>query len=183
MKNEHAILAAHFLPSILVQLCVLLPYSVLRQWREVYPCASRAPVNHCAIRVIILHNFGQMCPCSLLAGAHITFVGAHLKRPQHRHAMSNTPFQELIWLRIFYSHTPLFYSGTLCRWSCLFFSWYPPPSSLIYPRCYCYNQHLSISGTLCSSASCLLFTVSSECLSSSPCWSISNLLSHHSVGC
>ena len=87
MKNEHAILAAHFLSSIVVQLCVLLPYSVLRQWREVYPCASRAPVNHCAIRVIILHNFGQMCPCSLLAGAHITFVGAHLKRPQHRHAM------------------------------------------------------------------------------------------------
>ena len=107
-KNEHAISAAHFLPSILVQLCVLLSYFVASPRQEVYLYPFCTPVNHCAISVIVLPTVSQICPCSLLAGAHLTLGVAHLKHPQHRHAMSNTPFHKLIWLRIFYAHGPLF---------------------------------------------------------------------------
>ena len=106
MTNEHAIWAAYFLPSIFVWWCVLLLSFVASQRRQVYLCACRTSADRCTICVMLLPTFSQMCPCSLLASAHITLGGACWIRPQHRHAMSNTPFQGLIWLHFFSGYAP-----------------------------------------------------------------------------
>ena len=57
----------------------------------------RVTNNCCAIHVMLLPTFSQMCPCLLLAGAHVTLGGAPVIYSQCRHAMSNTPFDRLIW--------------------------------------------------------------------------------------
>ena len=81
-----------------MQQCVSSPSFVANQRRQVYSCDCCARADHFAIRVL-LPTFSQMCPCSLLEGAHVTLGGTHLIYPQYRHAISNTPFHGLIWLR------------------------------------------------------------------------------------
>ena len=114
---------------------------------QVNLCASRLAADHYAIRMIELPTFSQMCPCSLLASAHVTLGGACWIRPQHRHAMSYTPFQGLIWLHFFSGYAP-FLSLSPFVVLHIFFDWYPSPSSLVCPHCCCCHHHLSISCTL-----------------------------------
>ena len=82
------------------------------------PHASRPLCYSCDATIPI---FSQMCPCSLLASVQVSLGGAHFIHPQYRHAMSNTPFHELIWLRTYsLCSCTLLFSRTLCRLSYLF---------------------------------------------------------------
>ena len=179
-KNEQALLEAHFLPSIFVRWYVLSPSFVANLWRQVYLCASRALADHCAIRLILLPTFSQMCPCSLLAGAHVTLGGTHQSAHNIDMQCLTHPFRNSSG-SIFSMRMHPFFSITLCYLSYLFFNWYPHPSSLICICCCCCHQHILIPGTLCSDASFLWLTVSPWSSSLSPCWSALHLSLHHTL--
>ena len=98
IKNKHANWAACLSPSIFMRRCLLSPSFMASQRQQVNSCAFRVPAGRCAICVMRLSTFSQMCPCSLLMCAHVTLGGAPFVRPQYGYAMSNTPYHGLIQL-------------------------------------------------------------------------------------
>ena len=98
-KNEHAIWAACFLPSIYVRRCVSLPSFVASQRRQVYLCGCRAPADPCAIRLIYYLPSAKCGHVFLSVGCHVYLGVGPFIPVQYQHAISNTPFHGLIWLR------------------------------------------------------------------------------------
>ena len=114
-----------------------------------FPCAGRPlchPCDFVPVLTSVLPIFSKMCPYSLLVGANVTLEGDHLLRPQHKHAMSATPFYGLICFHILMCMHPLFFFALCCLpWT---FNWNPPHFFLIYTHWCCCHQHLSIPNNL-----------------------------------